>query len=87
MVDIFEVQVLSYLKCGELNLQPCKVVVKVKYITGPPQMVPTIIQNNFCYASILLGIPTGPVVKNLPANAGDSSSIPGPGRFHVPWSN
>ena len=25
------------------------------------------------------GFPGGPVVKNLPANAGDDSSIPGPG--------
>ena len=24
----------------------------------------------------------GPVVKNLSANAGDTSLIPGPGRFH-----
>ena len=30
---------------------------------------------------------SGPVVKNLPANAGDTSSIPGPGRFHMPQSN
>ena len=29
----------------------------------------------------------GPVVKNLPANAGDTSSIPGPGRFHMLWGN
>ena len=29
----------------------------------------------------------GPAVKNPPANAGDMGSIPGPGRFHVPWSN
>ena len=29
----------------------------------------------------------GPVVKNLPANGGDMSLIPGPGRFHMPWSN
>ena len=28
--------------------------------------------------------PSGPVVKNPPANAGDTGSIPGPGRFHVP---
>ena len=28
-----------------------------------------------------------PVVKNLPANAGDVGSIPYPGRFHVPWGN
>ena len=27
-----------------------------------------------------MGIPRGSVVKNLPANAGDSSSIPGSGR-------
>ena len=28
---------------------------------------------------------SGPVVKNLPANAGDMGSIPGPGRSHRPW--
>ena len=27
------------------------------------------------------------VVKNLPANAGDMDSIPGPGRSHTPRSN
>ena len=27
----------------------------------------------------------GPVVKNAPANAGAKSSIPGLGRFHMPW--
>ena len=31
--------------------------------------------------------PGGPVVKNPPANAGDMGSIPGLGRFHMPWSN
>ena len=31
--------------------------------------------------------PGGPVVKNLPANAGDMGSIPGPGRSHRPWGN
>ena len=30
--------------------------------------------------------PGGPLVKNLPANAGDTGSIPGPGRFHMPRS-
>ena len=29
------------------------------------------------------GFPGGPVVKNLSASEGDTSSIPGPGRFHV----
>ena len=33
------------------------------------------------------GLPDSPVVKNLPANAEDSGSIPGPGRSHMPWSN
>ena len=27
--------------------------------------------------------PGGPVVKNLPTNAGDTGSILGPGRFHM----
>ena len=31
--------------------------------------------------------PDGSVVKNLPANAGDMGSIPGPGRSHMPRSN
>ena len=29
----------------------------------------------------------GPGVKNLPTNAGDMGSIPGPGRPHMPQSN
>ena len=31
--------------------------------------------------------PGGTVVKNLPASVGDTGSIPGPGRSHMPWSN
>ena len=31
--------------------------------------------------------PGGTVVKNPPANAGDTGSIPGRGRSHMPWSN
>ena len=31
--------------------------------------------------------PGGAVVKNLPANAGDTGSSPGPGRSHMPQSN
>ena len=30
------------------------------------------------------GFPGGAVVKNPPANAGDTGSIPGPGRSHMP---
>ena len=29
-------------------------------------------------------LPGGPVVKNPPANAGDTGSTPGPGRSHMP---
>ena len=36
--------------------------------------------------SLNQGFPGGPVVKNLPANAGDTGSSPGPGRSHMPWS-
>ena len=31
--------------------------------------------------------PSGAVVKNPPANAGDTGSSPGPGRSHMLWSN
>ena len=30
------------------------------------------------------GFPGGTVVKNSPANAGDTGSSPGPGRSHMP---
>ena len=33
------------------------------------------------------GFPGGAVVKNPPANAGDTRSSPGPGRSHMPRSN
>ena len=46
----------------------------------------------FIYLFILkkekkLGFPGGTVVKNPPANAGDTGLSPGPGRSHMPWSN
>ena len=33
------------------------------------------------------GFPGGAVVKDPPANAGDTGSSPGPGRSHMPRSN
>ena len=33
------------------------------------------------------GFPGGAVVKNPPADAGDTGSSPGPGRAHMPQSN
>ena len=35
----------------------------------------------------LRDFPGGTVVKNPPANAGDTGSSPGPGRSHMPWRN
>ena len=35
----------------------------------------------------IVGLPGGAVVKNPPANAGDTGSSPGPRRFHMPRSN
>ena len=34
-----------------------------------------------------LGFPGGAVVKNPPANEGDTGLSPGPGRSHMPQSN
>ena len=35
----------------------------------------------------ILGFPGGPVVKNLPCNAGDTISILDPGRSHKSWGS
>ena len=34
-----------------------------------------------------MDFPGNPVVKNLPANAGDAGSVSGQGRSHMQWSN
>ena len=45
-------------------------------------------QLHFSYKKpYLRDFPGGTVVKNPPANAGDTGSSPGPGRSHMPWSN
>ena len=48
-----------------------------------------IVWNYFCKIKKLTmqNFPGGAVVKNSPANAGDTGSIPGPGRSHMPRSN
>ena len=41
-----------------------------------------------CYSKVRVeSFPGGSVVKNPPANAGDTGSSPGPGRSHMPRSN
>ena len=37
--------------------------------------------------TIFTGFPGVPVVRNPLYNAGDTGSIPGLGRSHMPWSN
>ena len=36
---------------------------------------------------LAVGLPWGAVDEGLPANAGDTGSIPGLGRSHVLWGN
>ena len=38
-------------------------------------------------SNLLWDFPGGAVDKNSPANAWDTGSIPGLGRFHMPWGN
>ena len=40
-----------------------------------------------CPLKLAQVFPSGPVVKDSPANAGDEGSIPGPGRLHLLQSN
>ena len=40
-----------------------------------------------CKNRVPWGFPGGSVVKNLPANAGDMGSSPGPGKSHMSRSN
>ena len=46
----------------------------------------TILQS-YSNQNSMVGFPGGTVVKNPPANAGDTGSIPGPGRSHMLQSN
>ena len=43
--------------------------------------------NNWNFKNSLEDFPGGTVVKNLPANAGDTGLSPGPGRSHMTQSN
>ena len=50
-------------------------------------MEATKMSNNRGMDKDVVDFPGGAVVKNLPANAGDTGSIPGLGRSHTLWSN
>ena len=48
----------------------------------------SLVYKEFSYQNLeSRGFPGGAVVKNPPANAGDTGSSPGPGRSHMPQSN
>ena len=42
---------------------------------------------SFPSKTVIADFPGGAVDRNLPANAGHMCSIPGAGRFHIPWNN
>ena len=50
-------------------------------------MLGFILEEKFLLILKVEGFPGGAVVKYPPANAGDTGSIPGLGRSHMPWSN
>ena len=55
-------------------------------------VIVAVFANNLSHTSMVFksvsgGFPGGTVVKNPPANAGDTGSSPGPGRSHMLWSN
>ena len=45
------------------------------------------IKNHSILKIIFLDFPDGTVDRNMPGKAGDTGSILGLGRFHMPWSN
>ena len=73
---------------------------KQSYLTNLPHSIPCLVWhpaqslasfNNIswtqyadCLKNANWDFPGGPVVKNRPANAGDTGLIPAPGRFHMP---
>ena len=59
-----------------------------------PYLPPSLYTPNSCFLqqvkqsiqnTVITDLPGAAVGRNLPANAGDTSSIPGPGRPHMPW--
>ena len=47
----------------------------------------SLVQQKKHFKAVLLDFRGGTVLKNPPANAGDTGSSPGPGRSHMPRSN
>ena len=58
-----------------------------RFIHAEGNQSPNILLNKSYFKSVYEGFPGGAVVKNPPANAGDTGSSPGPGRSRMPRSN
>ena len=68
-----EVAIVEYLSCNSIIRGRLKELFQLNLTT--------------LYRRLYLGFLGGPVVTKLPANAGDTSSIPIPGRFYMSWNN
>ena len=60
------------------------VVAETFYSKSSIPSIPPVAYKTLCR---IRGFPGGAVVKNPPANAGDTGSSPGPGRSHMPRSS
>ena len=49
--------------------------------------IPNISRNKGMLKSLVRDLPCGTVDKTPPVNAGNTGSIPGLGRVHMPWNN
>ena len=67
-----------------------KYIIEIKYLVkGVGEKVEYALKKNKIRMKGERGrnFPGGAVVRNPPANAGDTGSSPGLGRSHMPWSN
>ena len=81
--DIMAEKFLSLVKHTNVNIQEAQQIPsKINSKRPKPRHIIIILSKRQRW-----GFPGGSVVKNLPANAGDTSSSPGPGRSHMLWSN
>ena len=67
------------------GLEPVSPALAGRFSTTAPPGKPVI--SPLMQEFFTLGFPGGAMVKNLPVNAGDMGSSPGPGRSHMLWSN
>ena len=67
---------------------PRHILIKLTKIKYKEKILKTAMEKQqITYKGIPRDFPGGTVVKNLPANAGGTGSIPGPVRSHIPWNN